>query len=151
VNAKDPALATDERHAMTRDSLGAGGQLVWDFLTLFAQRRYADANAYLAPGCRMLFPGGATFTDCTDLPKRADAIYRWVKKDFERVDEFTTPEGTIVYNFGGLRGEWTDGTPFSGIRYIDRFLIRDGRIVDQKVWNDLALAMAARAAASPSR
>ena len=74
-----------------------------------------------------------------------------VDRCFERVDECTTPEGTIVYNFGGLRGEWTDGTPFSGIRYIDRFLIRDGRIVDQKVWNDLALAMAARAAASPSR
>jgi hypothetical protein len=132
---------------MTRDSLGAGGRLVWDFLTLFAERRYAEANAFLAPGCGMLFPGGTVFTDCRDLPKRADAIYRWVKKDFERVDEFATAEGTIVYNYGGLRGEWADGTPFSGIRYIDRFLIRDGRIVDQKVWNDLAVAMVARQAA----
>ena len=133
---------------MTRDSLGTGGKLVWDFLTLFAERRYAEANAYLAPGCRMLFPGGVVFTDCTDLPKRAGALYRWVKKDFERIDEFATAEGAIVYNYGSLRGEWADGTPFAGIRYIDRFLIRDGRVVDQKVWNDLALAMAARAATS---
>lgn len=147
MNAKDPALSTTGNHAMTRDSLGAGGQLVWDFLTLFAERRYAEANAFLAPGCSMLFPGGTVFTDCRDLPKRANAIYRWVKKDFERVDEFATPEGTIVYNYGGLRGEWADGTPFSGIRYIDRFLIRDARIVDQKVWNDLAVAMVARQAA----
>lgn len=146
MNTRDPALAIDEHHAMTRDSLGTGGKLVWDFLTLFAQRRYAEANAYLAPGCQMLFPGGVVFTDCTHLPKRADALYRWVKKDFERIDEFATPEGTIVYNYGGLRGEWADGTPFSGIRYIDRFLVRDGRIADQKVWNDLALAMAARTA-----
>ena len=74
MNAKDPAAATDERHAMSRDSLGAGGKLTWDFLTLFAQRRYAEANAYLAPGCQMLFPGGMAFTDCTHLPRRADAL-----------------------------------------------------------------------------
>jgi hypothetical protein len=146
MNHPDPAIATVSRHRMTRESLGPAGQLVWDFLTLFAERRYGDANAYLAPGCPMLFPGGVVFTDCRELPKRADTIYRWVKKEFERIDEFETPDGTVVYNYGDLRGEWADGTPFSGIRYIDRFLIRDGRIVDQKVWNDLALAMAARAA-----
>jgi hypothetical protein len=146
VNAQNTPLAAAGEHAMTRDTLGPAGRLVWDFLTLFAERRYADANAYLAPGCAMLFPGGAVFTDCRELPKRANATYRWVKKDFERIDEFATPDGTIVYNYGNLRGEWADGTPFAGIRYIDRFLIRDGRIVDQKVWNDLALAMAARPA-----
>lgn len=132
-------------HAMARESLGAAGQLVWDFLTLFAEQRYAEANAYLAPGCRMLFPGAAVFTDCTELPARAASIYRWVKKVFERFDEHQTPEGTVVYNYGGLRGEWLDGEPFEGVRYIDRFLVRNGRIVDQKVWNDLCLAAAARA------
>ena len=40
--------------------------------------------------------------------------------------------------------EAADETPFEGIRYIDRFLMRDGRIVDQKVWNDLAVAIVAR-------
>jgi hypothetical protein len=144
VNHKSTGLSAAVHHRMTRDTLGAGGRLVWDFLTLFAERRYAEANAYLAPGCEMLFPGNAVFTDCRELPKRADAIYRWVKKDFERIDEFESPDGTIVYNYGGLHGEWADGTPFEGIRYIDRFLIRDDRIVDQKVWNDLALAVAAR-------
>ena len=129
---------------MARDSLGPAGQLVWDFLTLFAERRYAEANAYLAPGCQMLFPGGAVFTDCTELPVRAASIYRWVKKVFERIDEHETPAGTVVYNYGGLFGEWLDGEPFAGVRYIDRFLVRDGRIADQKVWNDLCLAAAAR-------
>ena len=132
-------------HAMTRESLGAAGQLVWDFLTLFAERRYAEANAYLAPDCQMLFPGNVVFTDCTEVPVRAASIYRWVKKVFERFDEHQTPEGTVVYNYGGLRGEWLDGELFAGVRYIDRFLVRDGQIVDQKVWNDLCLAAAARA------
>ena len=134
-------------HAMTRESLGAASQLVWDFLALFAERRYAEANTYLAPGCRMLFPGAVTFTDCTELPARSAATYRWVKKVFERFDEHATPEGTVVYNYGGLRGEWADGEAFEGVRYIDRFLIRHGKIADQKVWNDLCLAAAARAKA----
>jgi hypothetical protein len=132
------------KHAMTRDSLGAAGQLVWDFLHLFAERRYEEANAFLAPGCVMEFPGGVRFCDCTELPKRSAANYRWVAKVFERIDEFATSEGTIVYNYGTLFGQWVDGVPFEGIRYIDRFLIRDGKISDQKVWNDLAIAMARR-------
>jgi len=131
-------------HAVARDALGDAGKLVWDFLTLFAQGRYAEANAFLAPGCRMLFPGGAEFTDCTELPRRPGLLYRSVHKVFERFDEIAAPEGTIVYNFGTLSGEWTDGAPFSGVRYLDRFVVRERRIVDQKVWNDLCLAAAAR-------
>ena len=131
-------------HAVSRDALGEAGKLVWDFLTLFAERRYAEANAYLAPGCVMQFPGRAEFTDCTALPQRSNALYRWVLKSFERVDEIATPEGTIVYNLGSLRGQWPDGEPFAGVRYIDRFVVRDGKIADQKVWNDLCLAAAAR-------
>jgi hypothetical protein len=141
MNLRDQPIV----HAMARESLGAAGQLVWDFLTLFAEQRYAEANAYLAPGCQMLFPGGAVFTDCTEVPVRAASIYRWVKKVFERFDEHQTQQGTVVYNYGGLRGEWLDGEPFEGVRYIDRFLVRNGRIVDQKVWNDLCLAAAGRA------
>jgi len=131
-------------HAFTRAALGAAGQLVWDFLTLLALQRYADANAFLAPGCRMQFPGGVEFTDCTALPTRSVTIYRWVVKVFERCDEIAGADGTVVYNYGTLCGEWTDGTPFAGVRYIDRFLVRDGKIVDQKVWNDLCLAAAQR-------
>jgi hypothetical protein len=137
---RDEAVAPTIR----RETLGKAAQLVWDFLGLFAELRYAEANRHLASGCRMQFPGGVEFTDCTALPTRSAAIYRWVHKVFERFDELKTPEGTVVYNFGTLRGEWTDGEPFEGVRYIDRFLVRDGKIADQKVWNDLSLAASAR-------
>jgi hypothetical protein len=69
----------------------------------------------------MLYPGGIVFTDCTEIPRRAAASYRLVQKVFERFDEHETPEGTVVYSFGGLRG-----------------------VADKKVWNDLCLAAAAR-------
>ena len=42
-----------------------------------------------------------------------------------------------VYCFGTLQGERLDGTPYSGIRFIDRFTVREGRLVDQQVWNDM--------------
>ena len=140
------ATEADGAHAMQRQTLGDAGKLVWDFLTLFAELRYEDANGYLAPGARMLFPGGQEFFDCTALPRRASGIYRWVKKRFERIDEFAATEEVIVYNYGTLRGVWLDGQPFDGVRYIDRFVVRDGRITDQQVWNDLCLAAAARRA-----
>jgi len=140
TNPRDEAAGP----AIRREALGTAARLVWDFLGLFAELRYAEANRYLAPGCRMQFPGGIEFTDCTALPTRSSAIYRWVHKVFEHFDEFETPAGTVVYNFGTLRGEWTDGVPFEGVRYIDRFLVSNGKITDQKVWNDLSLAASAR-------
>jgi hypothetical protein len=45
---------------------------------------------------------------------------------------------TIVYSVGTLYGEWPDGTPFEGNRYVDRFVVRGGKIVQMDVWNDSA-------------
>ena len=48
--------------------------------------------------------------------------------------------GVTVYCRGRLAGVWPDGTPFDGIRFIDRFELADGiRFIGrQEVWNDLA-------------
>ena len=51
----------------------------------------------------------------------------------------------VVYCFGTLSGEWLDGTPFAGIRFIDRFTLRDGLLADQTVWNDMGEFRTARA------
>ena len=37
-----------------------------------------------------------------------------------------------------LYGEWIDGTPFEGNRYVDRFVVKGGQIVKMDVWNDSA-------------
>ena len=39
---------------------------------------------------------------------------------------------------GTLHGENLAGVPFQGVRFIDRYIVRDGRIALQQVWNDLA-------------
>lgn len=147
MNANDDSMmysGLPVAHAMLRETLGDAGRLVWDFLTLLAAARYEEANRYLAPAARMLFPGGVVFFDCTKLPRRSSGIYRWVRKRFERIDELAAAEGVIVYNYGTLRGEWTDGELFDNVRYIDRFVVRDDKIADQQVWNDLCLAAAER-------
>ena len=45
-------------------------------------------------------------------------------------------------------GEWPDGTPFDGNRYIDIFTVRDGKIVSTDVWNDSAEILLDRAGLS---
>jgi hypothetical protein len=45
---------------------------------------------------------------------------------------------TVVYSIGTLYGEWIDGTPFEGNRYVDRFVVQGGEIVKMDVWNDSA-------------
>jgi hypothetical protein len=49
-----------------------------------------------------------------------------------------------MYCYGTLYGELLDGTPYSGIRFIDRFTVKDGKLVDQMVWNDMAEVLGAK-------
>ena len=53
----------------------------------------------------------------------------------ERSDVVPGHGETIVYNIGTLYGEWPDGTPFESNRYVDRFVVRSGKIVQMDVWN----------------
>ncbi len=60
------------------------------------------------------------------------------EEEIERSDVVPGEHETIVYNLGTLYGEWPDGTPFEGNRYVDRFVVRSGKIVQMDVWNDSA-------------
>ncbi len=104
------------------------------FLAAMERRDLDAAKALLAPGFHMVFPGGRRFDSLEGLVDWAKTRYRSARKTYERVDI----AGEAVYCFGTLHGERLDGTPYSGVRFIDRFTVRDGRLVDQKVWNDLA-------------
>ncbi len=112
-------------------------ELARAFLQAMERRDLAAARGFLADGFTMLFPGGAAFTRLEDLVAHGAGRYRWVKKRIERVDEAHGDGGTVVYLFGTLYGEWPDGSAFEGIRFIDRFTVRGGKLADQKVWNDL--------------
>jgi hypothetical protein len=96
------------------------------------------AATFMTPDVRITFTGGRVFGHPRDATAFNAARYRWVKKRIDRNDVVPGDRETIVYNLGTLYGEWPDGTPFEGNRYVDRFVVRDGLIVSQDVWNDSA-------------
>jgi ketosteroid isomerase-like protein len=96
------------------------------------------AATFMAPDVRIVFTGGRVFGHPREATAFNASRYRWVKKRIERNDVVRGATEIIVYNLGTLYGEWPDGTPFEGNRYVDRFTVRDGLIVCQEVWNDSA-------------
>lgn len=113
-------------------------ETVREFLGAMEARDLDRAKSLLADGFTMTFPGGARFSALEDLVAWGKQRYRFVKKTYEAFDECFGDDGMVVYCFGTLAGEWPDGTPFGGVRFIDRFTVDGGKLGDQKVWNDLA-------------
>ncbi len=112
--------------------------LVRAFLDAMEARDLGKASAMTGPGFTMTFPGGAVFTELQDLVAWSAKRYRNIRKTYAVFDETCRGAVTIVYCHGVLNGEALDGKEIADVRFIDRFEIRDGKIVDQKVWNDLA-------------
>ena len=112
--------------------------LVVAFLTTLEQRDLVKAATYLAPGMVMTFPGNMKFHSLDELVAWSKGRYKAVRKTFQRFDEHTSNGITVIYCGGMLNGEGLDGKPIANVRFLDRFEIKDGKIVDQQVWNDLA-------------
>lgn len=113
-------------------------EIVREFLRLVEMRDLDQASRYLADDVHITFPGGRTFTNLDDQVRSSQGRFATVRKVFERMDTVDDGGEVIVYASGTLEGTSLNGDPFDGVRFIDRFVVRDGRIVDQKVWNDLA-------------
>jgi len=98
------------------------------------------ARRFIAPGLQIVFTGARPMRDPAECAAFNAERYRWVKKRFEHTHVVAggTPGHAVVYNTGTLYGEWPDGTPFEGNRYVDRYTLRDGLIVRMEVWNDSA-------------
>lgn len=107
------------------------------FLAAMEARDLSRARSFLADDFLMTFPGNARFDALEDLVAWGSKRYRFVRKTYEGFDECFGEQGMVVYCFGTLSGEWPDGRPFEGIRFIDRFTVDGGQLVDQRVWNDV--------------
>jgi len=110
------------------------------YLDAMERRDLGAAKSFLAPGFFMVFPGNKRFDALEQLVESAKGRYRSARKTYERYET----AGDAVYCYGTLHGELLDGSPYSGIRFIDRFTVRGGKLVDQNVWNDMAEVLGAR-------
>lgn len=154
----DPELVTVMIHDMPGDNYYRGGQtrrpaaalpnpvkLVQDFLAAMQRREIDAASAMLGVGFVMQFPGAKPMTRLGGLIEWAKPRYQFVTKTYEGFDAMQGQgDAAVVYCRGTLSGAWPDGTPFSDIRFIDRFEVTMGAITRQDVWNDIAEVRAQR-------
>ena len=117
---------------------GSASRFAATYLRTMEAGGLETAKKMLGPGFSLTFPGDRRYSDLESRIADAQLRYRNVRKVFEIFDELETPDGTVVYSIGTLTGEWLDGSSFSGIRYIDRFLVSDSKFIDMRVWNDMS-------------
>jgi hypothetical protein len=138
---------------MTASAPASAGEVVDEFLRLIMIPDPAAARHYTAPDMRIRFTGGRAMSDPAQCTAFNAARYKWVKKRIERTETVAGPAGAaadadsdvVVYSLGTLYGEWLDGTPFEGNRYVDRYVVRAGLITQMDVWNDSAEWLLVRA------
>jgi hypothetical protein len=127
------------------------GDIVNEFLRLIMIPDPVSASRYTAPDMKIIFTGKRAMHAPAERTKFNASRYKWVKKSIERTDvvipsaEESTRGETVVYSIGTLYGQWPDGTPFEGNRYVDRYVVTHGLITQMDVWNDSAEWMLVRA------
>jgi hypothetical protein len=134
MSAALPAQAAIDTPSETQ----AAAAIVEAFLEASMVPDPVTAARYIADDLVITFTGGRKFSHPRESAAFNAGRYKWVKKRMLRSDVVPGVAETIVYNLGHLYGEWPDGTPFDGNRYVDRFVVRGGKIVEMDVWNDSA-------------
>lgn len=110
------------------------------FLQLCEDRDLESAQRCMRDDVQLFWPGGARYSSLREMVAGAAGRYRWVKKHRDEYAVGTDTHGrTVVTSRGRLYGESLHGVPFEDIRYVDVFVVEDGRIVEQHVWNDFPL------------
>ena len=127
--------------------MNAAAKIVEEYLSLLMIPDPGAARRYCAPEMEIRFTGNRAMRDPSECAAFNRGRYKWVKKAFgpTHVAEGGTEEETVVYQTGTLYGEWPDGTKVDGNRYVDRYVVRRGKIVQMEVWNDSAEWLLVRA------
>ena len=111
------------------------------FLQLCEDRELDAAQRCMRSDAELFWPGGAQYASLNEMVSGAAGRYRWVKKHRDHYSVGTDAQGrTVVTSRGRLFGENLHGVPFRDIRYVDVFVLEDGLIREQHVWNDFPLS-----------
>jgi len=127
--------------------MNPAAKIVEEYLRLLMIPDPEAARRYIGPELEIRFTGNRLMREPAECAAFNAQRYKWVKKKFgpTHVAEGGTADETVVYQTGTLYGEWPDGTPFEGSRYVDRYVLRRGKIVRMEVWNDSAEWLLVRA------
>ena len=111
--------------------------IIHEYLTATGERRMSDAASYLADGAVLVFPQGR-FVDLNAMAAAMSSRYRTISKTYDTWDSIEDNSTAVVFTTGTLSGVNVHGVEFEDVRFCDRFVVRDGLIHEQHVWNDLA-------------
>ncbi|MEM0921426.1 MAG: nuclear transport factor 2 family protein [Pseudomonadota bacterium] len=149
----DPDAVTVLTHEVSAAGYMRGGQnrspapalpdpvkTVRDFLRAMEARDLDRAAGFLAEGFEMTFPGGVRMTRLEELIAWSKPRYAGIAKTYTGFDTAMTDGSPVVICRGTLAGAWPGGTAFEGIRFVDRFELRAGKLWRQEVWNDMGEA-----------
>lgn len=126
-------------------------ELIDRFLFLIMIPDVIGARSLVSENLKIVFTGGIEMRDPSECAAYNAKRYLWVKKKIERYEvvEGASQELAIVYSLGMLHGAWPDSQSFEANRYVDRYVIQDGKITEMHVWNDSAERILARLTAAP--
>lgn len=113
-------------------------QWIDTYLQLNEDREMDAASAYLAPGAQLVFPGNVVYNSLAELVQGAKGRYQWVRKHRDRYFVGRDGDAVTITSLGRLYGVDLSGNEFHDIRYVDVFVLEDGLIKEQIVWNDMA-------------
>lgn len=110
---------------------------VKQFIAAINSRDLQAAESVSDPNLEMFFPAGVTLTGVA-------GFFDWLKKrtpvsryDYDTFHAVLSGSDFIVYASGSATGELASGVSFTAVRVLDRFLIRDGKIVKKEAWSDM--------------
>jgi ketosteroid isomerase-like protein len=121
-----------------RTERGIAIDVVREFLDALGRRDLDAARAYLGPGFTMTVAGNHRFRSLPEFAAFSASRNGRVHKDIDSLEACEASAGVSVYASGTMSGHWLDGSAFQGVRYCDRFLLRDGLILEMQVWSDMA-------------
>jgi hypothetical protein len=109
-----------------------------EFMDAMERGDLAAAGTLLGPGFLLRAPGGLQCRELGEFLAFGRRRYLELRKTDRQFDPTESAHGIVVYVHGAMAGRWLDGSSFQGLRYVDRFVIRDRRIVELSVLNELA-------------
>ncbi len=112
--------------------------LVREFIDALSRRDLASARARLAMGFEMTLSGNHSFRTLEDFVAFSRTRNGATHKAVQVIEACEAANGTAVYARGVMSGEWLDGQRFADVRFIDRFMVVEGRIAEMDVWSDMA-------------
>ena len=111
-------------------SISDSEKTVKKFLNALEERNLKIAESFLSRNFIMIFPGGIEMRTMDELLEWSSKRYSFVSKTYDIIDCLESESQTIIYCSGSLNGERNDGTLIRNIRFIDRFMLVDGKITE---------------------